>query len=248
MVRAVSSISVRCRSAGAAVFAGRGVEPGGRKQLASGALRRGLREKGVREQLRQHRLVGAPLLRQLAVPVHRGAEVACRVQVEQHVAGPAIEPERRLGLARQKRDVADAADVDDCTRRIRSEYGGMKGGDEWGTLAARGKVAAPEVGDDIDAGGFRQMRRRVQLNREADVGPVPHRLTMRADGTDLGGREAGGAECRSHAFGIGRRELQRGGAGTVDLVGAGCAQMQQFGPQVRIERPIDMREDLRQCR
>ena len=52
--------------------------------------------------------------------------MACRVQVEQHVARAAIEPERGLGLARQKRDVADAADVDDRTRCIRSEYGGMK--------------------------------------------------------------------------------------------------------------------------
>jgi anhydro-N-acetylmuramic acid kinase len=57
----------------------------------------------------------------------------------------------------QHADVADAADVDDDAHLVAlAETGFVERGDERGALAAGGDVAAAEVGDDVDAGQFRQ--------------------------------------------------------------------------------------------
>ena len=56
--------------------------------------------------------------------------------------------------------------------------------DQGRALAAGGHVAAPEVRDDVDAGALREARGIVQLDREAEVGAMAHRLAVAADRAD----------------------------------------------------------------
>ena len=61
----------------------------------------------------------------------------------------------------------------------------MKGGNERRAFAARGDVARPEVGDDVDSGKFGDPGRVVELEREAALGAVADGLTVKTDGRDF---------------------------------------------------------------
>ena len=134
IVRAVNSISVRCRSAGgqfsSVAASSQAAENSSRPVLFGG----GFAKKGSESNCDNTASLVRPCCanlpsRSIAVPRWRAA-----------FRSSSTLPDRNrtrawAGSYPQKRDVADAADVDDRTRRIRSEYGGMKCGDEWGTVA-----------------------------------------------------------------------------------------------------------------
>jgi hypothetical protein len=133
----------------------------------------------------------------------------------------------------QQRHVGDAAQVEDGAALRRAEDGSVEGRHQRRTLAARGHVAAAEIRHHVDAGQFRQHGGGIELHAVAQVGPVPDRLAVGADGGHVAGRDAGLLQQGRHGLGIQAGEGVGGQRGAGQLVVAGLIQGQQFAPQVR---------------
>jgi len=114
--------------------------------LATGRLRRRLREVRIGEQLREQRLLDVPLERDRAVAVEalRAAGVVLDVRVEREVRRTAVERDA-LG---QNGDVRDPAQVQRDARRVFAEQQQIDGGDERRAAPAGRGVGRAKVGDD----------------------------------------------------------------------------------------------------
>jgi hypothetical protein len=107
--------------------------------------------------------------------------------IHQAVAGPVSNPRTSPGH-RQQRQVGDAAEVEHGAIFDRiGERIGVERRHQRRALAAGGDVAAAEIGDGVDAGGFRDHVGVAQLQREGRGAqrPVPQRLPVRADRAHL---------------------------------------------------------------
>ena len=156
MQRAVNTVRVCCTSRGGALTTvQRSIEPAHRKELASRALgRRHLKERLGQQAIEQH-LVELSAQCERAVSVECLGQMPCRMQIEQHIAGAAVESKRSGVAGRKERDVADTADVDDGAWLGRGEYRRVEGGNQRSALSAGGEIATAEVGYDIDRGALR---------------------------------------------------------------------------------------------
>lgn len=136
----------------------------------------------------------------------------------------AVEAAYRLSGTEQ-RNVAEATDVQDRPGGvIIAKQRLMEGRYQRGALAAGCDVAAAEVGDDIDAGQFRQQGGVADLHREVASGFMPDGLTVTADGTDFVGAHLLLEQQFAHALCCKGDPalLDFGGAG--DFIGTGDAQ------------------------
>ena len=120
------------------------------------------------------------------------------------------------------------------------EERGVKGRHQRRTLAAGGDVAAPEIGDDGQAGPLGDARRVVELQRPAFVGTVAQRLAVHARRDHVLRREAGRSECGLDRVRVRVGQRVGGAHRARKLIVAGALQREQVrrrGP-VRRERAL----------
>ena len=156
--------------------------------------------------------------------------------IEQGVGGAGIKTIHSARVARQHRDIGDAAEVQHHPQR--AGFGKqrlMEGGHQRCPLTAEGHVHGAKIGDNVDAGQGGQQGGVADLQGKAELGAVADGLTVAADGANIGGREArlgqqrvgGGSKFLCH--------LLVGHSHAVDFVVARGAEFVQFaggGPGV----------------
>ncbi|MNF80779.1 hypothetical protein D3C84_630300 [compost metagenome] len=129
--------------------------------------------------------------------------------IEQGVGGTGIEAIDAGRVARQHRDIGDAAEVQYHPQGARfGKKRLMEGGHQGRPLTAEGHVQGAKIGDDVDAGQRRQQGRIADLQGKAEGGTVAHCLAVGADGTDILGlkpclgkqRQGGGGKFLRHAI------------------------------------------------
>jgi len=147
--------------------------------------------------------------------------------VDQRVGRAAIEA-AHVSVRRENRDVADAAEVAHDARLVLfAEHGRVERRHERRALAARGDIAAAEIGDHVDAGHLSEQRGIVDLPCVAFVRPMPHRLSVHADRAHLRRRASAHALQFVAADGIACRERIRGERFAFEFVVAGRLQFEQ---------------------
>ena len=94
-------------------------------------------------------------------------------------------------------------------------------------MAARGDVAAAEIGDHVDLGQLGEQCRVVDLPRIAALGAMAHGLAVHADRMDLVARQPGRALQFMAAHRITRDQRVRRERFAVDFIVAGLLQREQ---------------------
>lgn len=108
--------------------------------------------------------------------------------VEQGVGRAGIKAIDAVCLARQHRDIGDAAEVEHHPQGAGAgKEGLMEGGHQWRPLTAEGHVHGAKVGHHIDAGQRRQQGRVADLQGKAELGAVADGLAVAAEGTNIFG-------------------------------------------------------------
>jgi hypothetical protein len=123
-----------------------------------------------------------------------------------------------------------------------AEHRFVEGGHQRRALPARGHVAAPEIGHDIDRRELGQARGVVQLDGEAEVRAVAHGLPVAADGGDRFTRDTARGERAFDRARVELRQLERDRARELERVRAGLAQREDAIAQRRGEG------DRRECK
>ena len=137
-----------------------------------------------------------------------------RDEIAQHVRGPRIERDHVLrARARDKREVRDAAEVEEGDRRAVGEEHVVAEGHERRALASRGDVGAAEVGDRRDARAKGDPRRVTELKRRVTIGQVGDRLSVHCDdvrpSVQRRDERAGRVRVRVAEGGVQDREIRR---------------------------------------
>ncbi len=122
--------------------------------------------------------------------------------IEQGIGRAGIEAIHPARVARQYRDIGDAAEVQHHSQG--AGFGKqrlMEGGHQRRPLTAEGHVHGTKVGDNVDAGQRRQQGRVADLQGKAELGAVADGLTVAADGANI----LGGQPC------LGQQRVSGGG-------------------------------------
>ena len=213
-------------------------EPVDAKEFSAGRLRCRKREIRGLETAFEKRFDRVARASERAVAVAGLAKTRLHEGVKKHVARARIEPENRCApfgnvrRRRKNRDVGDAADIEYGCRFVARKSLCMKSGYERRAFAARGDVAASEVGNDINAAALSNERRVVELQREALLGAVTDRLTVHSDGGNRPAIDAVLAEKLFDNLGVEICERYARRAHALDFVGtAPESEREEFGPE-----------------
>ena len=106
--------------------------------------------------------------------------------IHEYIAGAAVKTTNCCRTVFKQGDIAEAADVEySQLTGLAAKERLVEGRDQRGALAARGYVAAAEVGNDIDTGQLGEQRRIANLHGKTQRGFVADGLAMAANGADI---------------------------------------------------------------
>ena len=106
--------------------------------------------------------------------------------IHEDVTRATVKAENLCRTMLQQGDIAEAADVEySQLTGLAAKERLVEGRDQRGALAARGYVAAAEVGNDIDTGQLGEQRRIANLHGKTQRGFVADGLAMAANGADI---------------------------------------------------------------
>ncbi len=204
-------------------------QPGEMKVFAAGAFRWRLREIRIGQQTPEQFLIGLAARRPGAALVVGFAQVLLTPLIHQTIAGTGVETDD-LAVGGQQGNVGDAADVGDHAVFTVAEYGLVKGGDQWRTLAADGHVGATEIGDHIDARVLGQPGGIADLQGEGRIatGAMTNGLAVTADGAYIGGLHVRLGQKLFDPGGVEFGQQQVGATEAFDFAIPRCTQLGQF--------------------